>query len=79
MANTEGQRLYSEWIENLRRFWIGRRVKYAGEDHTVVEVDYNGMLLIDKPAQFTPTTAVATTSLDDYRTHQRSMKGGETS
>lgn len=69
MAITEGQMLYREWIENLRRFWIGRRVKYAGEDHIVVEVDYNGMLLIDKPAQFTPTTAVAARSLDDYIEH----------
>lgn len=69
MANTEGQRFYREWIENLRRFWIGRRVKYAGEEHTVVEVDYNGMLLIDKPAQFTPTTAVAALSLDDFFEH----------
>ena len=69
MAITEGQRLYREWIENLRRFWIGRRVKYAGEDHTVVDVDYNGMLLIDKPAQFTPTTAVAARSLDDFIEH----------
>ena len=69
MANTEGQRLYREWVENLRRFWIGRRVKYAGEDHIVVEVDYNGMLLIDKPAQFTPTTAVSAVSLEDYIKH----------
>lgn len=61
--DTEGQRLYKKWIENLRRFWIGRRVKYAGE------VDYNGMLLIDKPAQFTPTTAVAARSLDDFIEH----------
>ena len=37
---------------------IGMKVKYAGEDYTIVDVDYNGGLLIDKPAQFTETTAI---------------------
>lgn len=31
---------------------------FEGSTYTVVDVDYNGMLLIDKKARFTDTTAV---------------------
>ena len=51
---------YKEWIESMRQQWTGARVLFEGEKHTVVGVDYNGGLLIDKPARFTDTTAVAT-------------------
>ena len=49
---------YREWIESLRAKWIGQTVIYEGEKHTVIDVDYNGYLLIDKPAEFTETTAI---------------------
>ena len=32
---------------------------YENEKYNVVDVDYNGMLLIDKKARFTDTTAVS--------------------
>ena len=54
-----------ERIAMDRRYWIGKKVLYEGlNEHSpsaykVVDVDYNGMLLIDKPAKFTDTTAVA--------------------
>lgn len=51
---------YKDWIESLCREWTGARVLFEGETYTVVGVDYNGALLIDKPARFTDTTAVAT-------------------
>ena len=51
---------YKEMIENMRQEWIGARVLYEGEKYTVVGVDYNAGLLIDKPARFTDTTAVET-------------------
>ena len=51
---------YKEMIENMRQEWIGARVLYEGEKYTVVGVDYNAGLLIDKPARFTDTTAVGT-------------------
>lgn len=31
---------------------------YAGEIYQVVDVDYNGCLLINKKAEFTDTTAI---------------------
>ena len=50
---------YKEYIESLRKKWIGVRVKYQGAEYTIVDVDHNGALHIDKPARFTKTTAVA--------------------
>ena len=51
---------YEEYIESLRKEWTGAKVLYEGEEHTVVGVDYNAALMIDKPARFTDTTAVGT-------------------
>lgn len=50
---------YKELIEKERAEYIGSDVEYEGRKYTVVDVDYNGGLLIDKPAEFTPTTAVS--------------------
>lgn len=49
---------YKEWIEEQKKLWIGAKVRYHGNIYTVVDVDYNGGLLIDKKGQFTDTTAV---------------------
>lgn len=51
---------YKQFIENMKDEWIGKRVLFEGKEYTVVDVDYNGILLIDKKAQFTDTTAVGT-------------------
>ena len=49
---------YSEYIEGLKKAWIGKSVLFENEVYTVIDVDYNGSLLIDKKARFTDTTAV---------------------
>lgn len=54
---------YKEYIEKLKSQWIGKEVVYENEKHKVVDVDYNGMLLIDKKARMTDTTAVAISSI----------------
>ena len=51
---------HMEAIEKMRTEWIGRKVIFKGQYYTVVDVDSNYSLLIDKPARFTATTAVAT-------------------
>ena len=51
---------YKDLVNKEREYWIGRRVGFEGRQYTVVDVDYNGSLLIDKKAQFTDTTAVDT-------------------
>lgn len=52
------ERDYKDWIEEKRKEWIGKTVIWDGCEHKVIDVDYNGALLIDKKAQFTETTAV---------------------
>lgn len=51
---------YREWIDARKREWIGQHVRYDGQSYTVLDVDYNGVLLIDRQARFTSTTAVET-------------------
>jgi len=53
------QKDYKDWIAEKRKEWVGKKVTYEEKQYMVVDVDYNGFLLIDKPAQFTDTTAVA--------------------
>lgn len=56
---------YRERIESMRAQWIGREVTFKGERHKVVGVDYNGGLEIDKPAQFTETTIISTSHVEE--------------
>lgn len=58
------RRTYREWIEEMKAEWIGKKVIFEDQVYTVVDVDYNGALLIDKPARFTDTTAVGTWMVD---------------
>lgn len=51
---------YRDMIEEMRKEWTGKEVTFDGKKYTVVDVDYNGALLINKPARFTETTAVGT-------------------
>lgn len=57
--------LYSEYIENLNKEWTGKQVRFEGQVYKVVRVDYNGCLLIDKPAQFTKDTAVTIAMVEE--------------
>lgn len=58
---------YKEYIESLKNEWNGKKVNYDGREYTVVDVDYNGMLLIDKKAEFTNTTAIDPVSVNDVK------------
>lgn len=53
---------YRKYIALKKEAWIGTKVicQADGEIYTVVDVDHNGMLLIDKKAKYTDTTAVET-------------------
>lgn len=51
---------YRESIEAMRREWRDRKVEYEGRIYSVLDVDYNGALLIDKSDEFKATTAVST-------------------
>lgn len=50
---------YFDRVKLLREKYIGVKVYYGNELHTIVDIDYNCCPLIDKKAEFTDTTAVA--------------------
>lgn len=50
---------YKELVERDRREWTGRTVEYEGRAYKVIDVDYNGAIMIDLPGRFTDTTAVS--------------------
>lgn len=56
---------YSEYIEARKKYWIGKKVWYDADIYTVVDVDYNGMLLIDKPSRYAETTAVESYEVEE--------------
>ena len=56
-------RTYKEYIENLKNEWIGKKVKFENKYYTVVDVDYNGALLIDKPHYYTESFTAGTTAI----------------
>ena len=49
---------WKDQIEALKAEWTGKKVTYDGKVYTVVNVDYNGILHIDKSSEHNPTTAV---------------------
>lgn len=62
--------LYREYIGKLKHEWTGKKVSYQGVVYTVVDIDYNGCLLIDKPKKYhdsytQPTTAILFSMIDD--------------
>ena len=66
-----------EWVEALRRMWCDMKVVYDGEVYTVLDVDSNGALLIDKPDEFKATTAVSVSMVklvDGRKTQQEGEK-----
>lgn len=55
---------YKQYIENKKKQYVGKTVNYKGTMYTVVDVDYNGCLIIDKPNRFNLTTAVEEYDVD---------------
>ena len=49
---------YKDYIEQKKQQWIGKVVWYDGKAYKVVDVDYNGGIMLAKKAAFTDTTAV---------------------
>lgn len=50
--------MWSDYIKKLEVEWIGKRVDFAGKIYTIVKVDYNGILHIDKKTKWNDTCAV---------------------
>ena len=52
--------MYKDFIESRKKEWIGKKVEFDGKKHKVVDIDYNGSLMIDLPSTFNKTTAIDT-------------------
>ena len=67
MADQKGKNMktYRKFIESRKKEWCGAKVLYKNEEYCVVDVDYNGFLLINKKGKHTDTTAVSI--LDIFR------------
>ena len=59
--------LYRDWIAELKRKWVTKKVIYEGKEYTVVDVDYNGGLLIDKRNRYNDTTSVPEESVMEVK------------
>lgn len=52
---------YGSWkayIEALKAEFIGKNVSYEGKTYNIVDVDYNGIIHINRPTEYNKTTAV---------------------
>ena len=49
---------YQEYLRSMYAKYIGAQVRYNGRLYKVIDVDYNGFLLIDIPSDHAETTAV---------------------
>lgn len=53
--------IYGSWKEYLKALeaeFIGKHVMYEGLKYTIVKIDCNGIIHINKPGRFNETTAV---------------------
>ena len=55
---------YREMIIRMKKEWIGMVVSFRGTQYRVVDVDYNGALLIDRPQYYCETYTAPTTAVD---------------
>lgn len=49
---------WKEYIKKLNNEYVGKKVNYDGSVYTIVKVDFNGAVHIDRPGNYTETTAV---------------------
>ena len=59
--------LYRDWIAELKRKWVTKKVIYEGKEYGVVDVDYNGGLLVEKRNRYNETTSVPEESVTEVK------------
>ena len=50
--------MWKDYIEKLKKEWIGKKVEWCGKVYNIVDVDYNGIIHIDKASKINKTRAV---------------------
>ena len=63
--NTGGNMTHKEYIDTLKKSWVGQKVIYGREVHTIVDINEEGAFIIDKQEGDKPTTSVYQVMLYD--------------
>lgn len=50
--------MWKDYIQKLKEKYIGKIVPYKNAFYNIVDVDYNGIIHIDKPTEYNNTSAV---------------------
>lgn len=50
--------MWRDYIERLKEEFIGKSVEWCGKTFEIVDVDYNGIIHINRASKFNATTAV---------------------
>ena len=58
---------WNEYINSKKTEWIGKKVMYKDHMYNVVDVDYNGALLIDLPNDYNLTTAISESMVENKK------------
>lgn len=58
---------WKDYIERMKEKWIGKEVSFEGKKYTVVDVDYNGSLMIDKETYYCESYTGKTTAVDEFQ------------
>lgn len=58
---------YKEYIEELKKKWIGQKVQYKGGIYNVIDVDMNGAIHIDKPKKYCESHTNETTAIEAWK------------
>ena len=56
---------WSDYISRKKEKWIGKKVSFEGKLYTVVDIDMNGALLINKPHYYCESYTAETTAIGE--------------
>lgn len=58
---------WKNYIEELKKKWIGQKVIFENVSYNVVDVDMNGLLLIDKKTYYCESYTSKTTAIETWK------------
>ncbi len=63
----KGMGTWKNYIEELKKKWIGQKVIFENVSYNVVDVDMNGLLLIDKKTYYCESYTSKTTAIETWK------------
>ena len=62
---------WKDYINRLKAEWIGQEVVFQGSNYQVVDIDYNGSLLINRPQYYVDSYTAKTTAVETWQIKRR--------